>query len=42
MSVKCFVCGEESEEVTYIKCVHKGEEKTACVRCLPALIHGSH
>lgn len=40
MEVKCFNCGTDSKDATYIKCVHNGEDDHVCVRCLPVLIHG--
>jgi hypothetical protein len=40
--VKCFVCGTTEESVVYLPCVSEGEQKHACVRCLPVLIHGQH
>jgi hypothetical protein len=42
MAAKCFVCGTEEKERVYLRCIHEGEEKTVCVRCLPVLIHGQH
>ncbi|MDA8169694.1 MAG: hypothetical protein M0Z59_08390 [Nitrospiraceae bacterium] len=42
MKVKCFVCGTEDANAVYIKCVHEGQDKLVCVRCLPMLIHGAH
>jgi hypothetical protein len=39
---KCFVCGADAQDVVYIHCVHQGQEKLVCVRCLPVLIHGAH
>lgn len=42
MTAQCFVCGSEDASRVYIHCVHEGEEKFACVRCLPMLIHGVH
>ncbi len=42
MAAKCFVCGAEEKERVYLRCIHEGEEKTVCVRCLPVLIHGQH
>lgn len=42
MQIKCFVCGADAKNLVYIKCIHEGEEKFACVRCLPMLIHGQH
>jgi len=42
MSVKCFVCGATDRERVCLACVHEGEEKHVCVRCLPVLIHGGH
>ena len=40
--VKCFVCGTTDKDRVYLPCVSEGEEKHACVRCLPVLIHGQH
>ncbi len=40
--VKCFVCGASDTERVYLPCIHSGEEKLVCVRCLPMLIHGAH
>lgn len=42
MEVKCFICGATETDKVYIPCIHEGESKTACVRCLPVLIHGQH
>jgi hypothetical protein len=42
MELKCFVCNAEGTDNVYVKVVSEGEEKLACVRCLPQLIHGSH
>jgi len=42
MKVKCFACGAEEPGRVYLMCVHEGEEKFVCVRCLPMLIHGAH
>lgn len=42
MQAKCFVCGTEQEGLVYLKCVHEGQEKLVCARCLPVLIHGAH
>ncbi|MDX9714343.1 MAG: hypothetical protein RBT37_02830 [Dissulfurispiraceae bacterium] len=42
METKCFVCGATDKERVYISCVHSGEQKLVCVRCLPVLIHGAH
>lgn len=42
MNPKCFVCGAEEKERVYLQCIHEGEEKAVCVRCLPVLIHGQH
>jgi len=42
MTAKCFVCGATEKERVYLSCVHEGEEKQVCVRCLPVLIHGAH
>jgi hypothetical protein len=40
LAPKCFVCGTEDKTTVYLKCVHEGQEKLVCVRCLPMLIHG--
>lgn len=37
---ECFVCGVKSEERVLLECVHEGDSKYVCVRCLPPLIHG--
>lgn len=42
LTPKCFVCGTTDKERVYLPCVHSGEEKLVCVRCLPILIHGAH
>lgn len=42
MELKCFVCGTDKKEVTFLKCINEGTEKYVCVRCLPILIHGAH
>ncbi len=42
MELKCYVCGAEGKDNVYLNCVHEGEEKKVCVRCLPTLIHGQH
>lgn len=42
MEAKCFVCGTTEKNRVYINCVHEGENKLVCVRCLPVLIHGGH
>ena len=42
METKCFVCDTTDNERIYLQCVHEGEEKLVCVRCLPMLIHGVH
>jgi hypothetical protein len=42
MEVKCFVCGRNDKGVVYLKCIHEGEDKLVCARCLPVLIHGGH
>ncbi len=42
MEVKCFVCDREDKGSVYLRCVHEGEEKLVCARCLPILIHGGH
>jgi hypothetical protein len=40
--VKCFVCGTSDKDRVYLHCIHEGEEKLVCARCLPILIHGAH
>jgi hypothetical protein len=40
--LKCFVCGSEDKEKTYLACYNEGVEKIVCTRCLPTLIHGAH
>lgn len=42
MEHKCLNCGATSEEKVLLPCEHKGQELYVCVRCLPALIHGTH
>lgn len=42
METRCFVCDAEEKERVYFRCVHEGEEKFVCARCLPVLIHGQH
>jgi hypothetical protein len=42
METKCFVCGRTDSGVVYLPCVHEGQNKFVCVRCLPPLIHGAH
>ncbi len=42
MELKCFSCGAEGPENTFLNCVHEGKEALVCVRCLPTLIHGQH
>ncbi|MEJ2181917.1 MAG: hypothetical protein P8Y66_00150 [Nitrospirota bacterium] len=42
MKPRCFVCGYDGADRVYLHCIHEGEEKTVCVRCLPVLIHGAH
>jgi len=42
MEIKCFVCGATDNNVVYLNCVHEGESKLVCARCLPVLIHGPH
>ncbi len=42
METKCFVCGRTDKDVVYLNCVHQGQGKLVCVRCLPVLIHGGH
>jgi hypothetical protein len=38
----CFVCGATGPGIVFLRCVHDGQEKFVCVRCLPVLIHGQH
>jgi hypothetical protein len=40
--LKCFVCGSEDKEKTFLPCYHESKEKIVCTRCLPSLIHGAH
>lgn len=40
-SAKCFSCGADSRSRPLLSCLHQGEPKWVCVRCLPMLIHGS-
>jgi len=40
--LKCFVCGSDDKEKTYLPCWNEGKEKIVCTRCLPMLIHGAH
>lgn len=40
--IKCFICGTTDMGRVYIPCIHSGEEKLVCIRCLPVLIHGAH
>ena len=42
MELKCFSCGAEGPENTFLNCIHEGKETLVCVRCLPTLIHGQH
>lgn len=42
METRCFVCGISDNSRVYLHCIHDGQEKLVCVRCLPALIHGAH
>ena len=42
MEIKCFICGSEEKEKTYLPCYNEGKEKIVCTRCLPMLIHGAH
>lgn len=42
MELKCYSCGAEGTDNVYLNCVHEGQEKLVCVRCLPTLIHGQH
>ena len=42
METRCFVCGSDEKERVYLPCIHEGEKKTVCTRCLPILIHGAH
>jgi hypothetical protein len=39
---RCFVCGTTQKGIVYLRCVHEGEDKLVCARCLPVLIHGAH
>ena len=40
--IKCFVCGSDDKEKTFLPCYNEGKEKIVCTRCLPMLIHGAH
>lgn len=42
METSCFVCGKTDPKFVYLNCVHEGENKFVCARCLPMLIHGAH
>lgn len=42
LTPKCFICGITDKDRVYLPCLHAGEEKLVCVRCLPILIHGAH
>lgn len=42
MEIKCFVCGKTDKSFVYLNCIHEGESKLVCARCLPVLIHGAH
>ena len=37
---RCFLCQTDEDSVPLIPVRHQGESLWACVRCLPALIHG--
>ena len=37
---KCFNCGRSENDAILFPCRHKGASEWACVKCLPALIHG--
>jgi hypothetical protein len=39
---KCFICGASDKNRVYLHCIHEGEEKLVCARCLPVLIDGGH
>jgi hypothetical protein len=41
-TVTCFNCGTSETSMTFLPCVHDGQAKHVCVRCLPQLIHGKH
>jgi len=36
----CFHCSNTEDDAPLLPVRHKGESRWACVRCLPALIHG--
>jgi NAD-dependent dihydropyrimidine dehydrogenase PreA subunit len=36
----CFNCGKNENDVILFPCRHQGRSEWACVKCLPALIHG--
>jgi len=39
---QCFVCNATDTERVLLSCLHEGNQKYVCVRCLPVLIHGGH
>ena len=39
---QCFLCAATSQKAPLLACEHQGQAKWVCVRCLPALIHGTH
>ncbi|MEK7847636.1 MAG: hypothetical protein AAB270_01795 [Chloroflexota bacterium] len=38
----CYLCGAHSDQRVLLPCVSGSAQQWVCVRCLPALIHGSH
>ena len=40
VSQKCFNCGRGENDAILFPCRHQGRSEWACVKCLPALIHG--
>jgi MinD superfamily P-loop ATPase len=40
MTQTCFNCGKNEMDVILFPCRHQGRSEWACVKCLPALIHG--
>jgi hypothetical protein len=38
----CHQCGVSSDQRVLLPCMSQGKQGWVCVRCLPALIHGSH
>ncbi len=42
MDNACLSCGINSNDVILLACSFKGEDVYVCIKCLPALIHGSH